>query len=391
MSPRANGHRRLACCPSADVSTEDFEQMVLAFGLDSAVLLDSQGRALEVWPADADLIGDQLGDRYAHLATALEGRTGVSGVAPSTTTSESVIAVAVPFETSSGRRVFSGAFAFGTDSIGNSFDTVIPLTGRAYLIDDKGEIVLSGDSGTTSASTHPLTRAELLSLDQPVGSFARGGVWLTYVREPVAGTTWHVVLITASATLYQAIDGSSQVSWLLFAAFAASGLIGLVLLSRLAHARSLAAATARLDALTRLPNRRAAEEHVDHTAATAARRSRTYGVLMIDIDRFKNDQRHLRPPDRRRRPRPSRPHVAPSRPRRGPRQPLGRRGVPRGRLSSIRRQHRAPGRTVPGRRRRHEHPRQRHEIRQRHDQRRRRARHRPRTDSSASRRRFGAL
>ena len=58
-------------------------------------------------------------------------------------------------------------------------------------------------------------------------------------------------------------------------------------MSRLAHARSLAAATARLDALTRLPNRRAAEEHVHHTASTAARRSRPYGVLMIDIDRFK--------------------------------------------------------------------------------------------------------
>ena len=281
---RAQAARLLS---EADVSTEDFEQVVLGFGLDSAVLLDSQGRALEVWPANADLIGDQLGDRYAHLETALDGRTGVSGVSTSTTTSEPVIAVAVPFDTSSGRRVFSGTFAFGTDSIATSFDTVIPLTGRAYLIDDKGEIVLSGESGTTSASPRALTRAELLSLDQPVGSFARGGVWLTYVREPVRGTTWHVILITATATLYQAIDGSSQVSWFLFAAFAASGLIGLILLSRLAHARSLAAAAARLDALTRLPNRRAAEEHVHHTASTAARRSRAYGVLMIDIDRFK--------------------------------------------------------------------------------------------------------
>ena len=102
MSPRANGLRRLLVV-RADVSTEDFEQMVLAFGLDSAVLLDSQGRALEVSPADADMIGDQLGDRYAHLAAALEGRTGVSGVAPSATTSEPVVAVAVPFDTPSGR------------------------------------------------------------------------------------------------------------------------------------------------------------------------------------------------------------------------------------------------------------------------------------------------
>ena len=97
----------------ADVNGDDLEQMVLGFGFDSAVLLDSQGRALAVWPANADLIGEQLADRFAHLATALEGGTGVSGVVPSTT-AESVIAVAVPFETSSGRRVFSGAFAFGS-------------------------------------------------------------------------------------------------------------------------------------------------------------------------------------------------------------------------------------------------------------------------------------
>ena len=90
-----------------------------------------------------------------------------------------------------------------------------------------------------------------------------------------------------SATLFQPIDGSTHVSWVLFAAFAASGLVGLVLLSRLSNARSIAAATARLDALTKLPNRRAAEEHVQQTASTAARRSQNYGVLMIDIDRFK--------------------------------------------------------------------------------------------------------
>ena len=269
------------------MSPEVFEQVVLGFGFDAAVLLDSRGRVLRTWPTSPDLIGDQLADQHAHLAMALDGRTGVSGVAASAATSEPVIAVAVPFDTSSGRRVFSGAFALDSSSLGASFNTIIPLAGRAYLIDDKGDVITSGESITASASPHSLTRAELLGLDQPVGSFARGGQWLTYVREPVAGTPWHIVLVTPSATLYQAVEGSSQVSWVLFTAFAGSGLVGLLLLSRLARARSLAAATARLDALTQLPNRRAAEEHVHNTASTAARRSRPYGVLMIDIDRFK--------------------------------------------------------------------------------------------------------
>ena len=51
-----------------DVSTEVFEQVVLGFGFDAAVLLDSQGRALGVWPPKPDVIGDQLADRYPHTS-----------------------------------------------------------------------------------------------------------------------------------------------------------------------------------------------------------------------------------------------------------------------------------------------------------------------------------
>jgi diguanylate cyclase (GGDEF)-like protein len=271
----------------ANVSSQLFEQVVLGFGFDSAVLLDAGGGTLGVWPASRDLIGDHAAARQPHLTTALEGRTGISGVTVSSTTLEPVVSVAVPFDTPSGARVFSGTFALGASSLAASFDAIIPFAGRSYLVDDKGEVAVAGESDAGSASPDALTKAQLLGLDQATGSFARGAVWLTYVREPVAGTPWHVVLITPSARLYEAVDGSSQVSWALFGGFAASGLIGLVLLSRLARARSIAAAAARLDALTQLPNRRAAEEHVYRTASAAARRGRVYGVLMIDIDRFK--------------------------------------------------------------------------------------------------------
>ena len=280
---RAQATRLLS---GTQVTTADLELVVLGLGFENAVLLDSEGGTLAAWPAIRETIGEELATRPIYLATALDGRTGVSGVAPSMTSSEPLIAVAVPFETASGRRVFSGTFALGPSSLGTSFDNVIAL-GRVYLIDDDSRVVLSGESDATSASLHALTRSELIGLDQSVGSFARAGVVLTYVREPVPGTGWHLILVTPSAVLYQSIEGSSQVSWALFAAFAASGLIGLVLLSRLALARSIAAATARLDALTQLPNRRAAEEHVDHVASAGARRARAYGVLMIDIDRFK--------------------------------------------------------------------------------------------------------
>ena len=157
-----------------DVSAEVFEQVVLGFGFDAAVLLDSQGRALRVWPAKPDVIGDQLADQYPHLATALQGRIGVSGVAHSAAMAEPVIAVAVPFETSSGRRVFSGAFALSTGSLGNYFDTIVSLTGRRYLIDDQGEIVVAGESdSTTTTSVVPCAHEGGTSRPRPIGRFVR--------------------------------------------------------------------------------------------------------------------------------------------------------------------------------------------------------------------------
>ena len=121
-----------------DVSEADFEVVVLGFGFDVAGLFDAQGRLLAIWPANRELIGEEFADRYAHVATAITGRVGVSGVVASATTSSPSVAVAVPFDTSSGRRVFSGAFRPDTGSLRIYFENAIPLAGRTYLIDEKG-------------------------------------------------------------------------------------------------------------------------------------------------------------------------------------------------------------------------------------------------------------
>jgi GGDEF domain-containing protein len=80
------------------------------------------------------------------MTALLTGHIGVSGVLASAATSTPVIAVAVPFETTSGRRVLSGAFHPGTGSLGTYFDTVIPIGGRTYLVDALGNIVVAGET-----------------------------------------------------------------------------------------------------------------------------------------------------------------------------------------------------------------------------------------------------
>ncbi|HWM22241.1 MAG TPA: diguanylate cyclase [Ilumatobacteraceae bacterium] len=271
-----------------DVSATDFETIVQAFDLDVAGLFDAQGRMLAAWPASPDLLGEQFGDRSQHIATALTGSTGVSGVVASAVSSQAVVALAVPFDTPSGRRVFNGAIRPSTGSLRVYFDTVIPLAGRTYLIDRMGNTVVSGKSGERADLTPTLTPGQLLQLDESIGALESDGTSLTYVREPVAGTAWHVILTTPSSILYAPIEGGSHVSWLLFVAFAFTGLVGLVLYFRLARLHSAASTTARFDELTQLPNRRAAEEHLQRTASAASRHSQPYGVLMIDIDRFKD-------------------------------------------------------------------------------------------------------
>ena len=273
---------------ATDVSDADFEQVVLGFDFAVAGLFDAQGRLLTIWPPDPELIGEPFADRYPHVATALDGDVGVSGVVASATTSSPVVAVAVPFETPSGRRVFSGAVRPDTGSLRTYFDTVIPLGGRTYLVDAMGNIVVTGKSGDMSQVPPMLTAGGLNRLNLGFGTFESSDRSFVYVREPVDGTPWHVILTTPSATLYAPVEGASHVSWMLLSAFAMTGLVGLVLMFRLARARARAAATARYDALTQLPNRRAAEEHLDRASSASARHARPYGLLMIDIDRFKD-------------------------------------------------------------------------------------------------------
>jgi hypothetical protein len=65
---------------------------------------------IQNYPAKPSLIGQDLSGRYEHLRTALQGRPAVSQVVPNAARGIPVAAFAVPFETKSGRRVFSGAW-----------------------------------------------------------------------------------------------------------------------------------------------------------------------------------------------------------------------------------------------------------------------------------------
>jgi hypothetical protein len=120
------------------VSERDFVRSVGAFGYPAAVLLDQEGRVLQIVPQQPGLIGADLTGRYAHLRTAVvDGRPAVSRVVPSAARGKPVAAFAVPFDTPYGRRVFSGAVDVGHSGLSAYLSTAISLSGvRVQLVDD---------------------------------------------------------------------------------------------------------------------------------------------------------------------------------------------------------------------------------------------------------------
>ena len=265
-----------------EVDQVAFESVVRGFDFEAAVLLDDAGRLLHVWPARPDLIGRDMTVDYAHLRTAVGGQIGVSEMVPSAARGIPVTAVAVPFDTGVGRRVFSGAFSPSTTPLGAYLDSVVPVSGGTAYLTDRSGAVLAGGSGAARDS------GELKDLSIGVSEVRSSSGRVTAAVAAVPGSPWRVVLVAPSDGLYAPVDAERLSPWVLLMALAASGCFAVVLFVRLGRARAEAALTARTDSLTGLPNRRAMQEVLTGAASLAARHHVPLGALMVDIDRFKN-------------------------------------------------------------------------------------------------------
>ncbi|HUG82951.1 MAG TPA: sensor domain-containing diguanylate cyclase, partial [Euzebya sp.] len=263
-----------------EVDAEAFHRMVRTFDFEAAVLVDRDGRLLHVWPA-RPLIGQDMTVEYPHLGAALDGRIGVSERMPSAATGVPIVALAVPFDSVAGQRVFSGAFSPTQTPLSDYLDSVLTSgDGSAYLVDRSGEIVAA------SNGADPDIADALEGL--PVGvSQLRSGRLTAAVAE-VPDVPWQVVTVAPTEGLYAPVAHNQMAPWALWMALALSGAAMVVLVVRLGRARAHAAATARTDHLTGLPNRRAMQEALDRTASLSARHGFHVAALMIDLDNFKD-------------------------------------------------------------------------------------------------------
>ena len=242
---RRQQHQAVAMLSTPTTTDDQFALAAAALEFTAAVLLDDRGRVLHVVPAAPALIGQDLTTKYEHLRRAVGGEPAMSTVVPSAALGIPIVAFAVPFETSSGRRVLSGGVDVSKSPIASFLDNAVPINGsHAYLVDTNGAVVTASGVPGTGPSLREQAPALARALERrPSGLVREGGATHFYDSQPVVGRPWNLIFTTPAGRLHAPVDGSRATAlWILVATLALGALVVAVLVVRLSDASAEAAA-----------------------------------------------------------------------------------------------------------------------------------------------------
>jgi diguanylate cyclase (GGDEF)-like protein len=267
------------------VDVAAFNDMVVAFDLDAALLLGGDGRALAVHPPNPAMIGTDLAAQHDYLRLATNGEPAVSGLMASSVERRPVVAFATPFASASGGRVFSGEFDIARTPIQGYLDNAVPLRGYETFVVDQDSNVLAahrvrgaGASGGTTLRDADSALATMLAGDEGRTYRDARGEQRFVDAQPIKGTPWRIISTVPTSELYRALEKTATTPWIVFAAFTVTGVLALVLLVRLGRRTDELDRLASVDALTGLSNRR----RLDAIEPTGDN-----GVVLVDNDQFK--------------------------------------------------------------------------------------------------------
>ncbi|MBU2664826.1 PAS domain S-box protein [Actinoplanes bogorensis] len=217
------------------VDARDFERAVDGFGYSNAVLLDSQGRVLQIAPSDPGKIGRDISVRYEHLRTALQGRPAVSGAVASAARNIPVVAFAVPFDTSAGRRVFSGAIPIRASPLASYFTSALSLDGaRVQMVDTSGNVVATTEpfaGGSPTLADQDPALAGALTRDSG-GRYQADGGWWRYSSVAVQGTPWRLSATVPEDVLFGSLHNTEIAGRAALGGAAAVGLAVVIIAGR---------------------------------------------------------------------------------------------------------------------------------------------------------------
>jgi signal transduction histidine kinase len=186
----------------------------------------------------------------ARLATGPAARAALAGrpAALGDISDGTTVDLATGFTAPAGRRVLvTGMPAAAIGAFLGSYLRRVPTrAGTAYVLDSRGVVVGARDA--RSPVGVPVGEADLAQ--RVTAAHGAYGSDRYYIAEPIAGTSWRVVLTSSSASLFQSVSGTRK--WLPWAIFAALGLAALVVLGLM---RRLMAANVRLRGTNQLLRR----------------------------------------------------------------------------------------------------------------------------------------
>ncbi|WP_301549376.1 sensor histidine kinase, partial [Planomonospora parontospora] len=211
-------------------------------GYTSMILLDQQGRAMSIWPPRPDLIGRDLTDTLEHVRLALQrDRITVSSVFTSAVVpKQSLTAIAVPFPTPYGQRVFSGGFIVADSPLGDYLrEAVVPAGGHAYFLDRFGNIVAASpplEPQTISLSQFVPPLAAALERS-PDGDYRAAGQNWHYTSAPVWPDGWRLVTAAPHHRLYAHANMTQRRFGVVLLAAALFGLAAAAAIGHTVHRR----------------------------------------------------------------------------------------------------------------------------------------------------------
>lgn len=249
ISDRQSQERKIAEArfAGANINPNDFDLAVESLGFEAAVLLNDKGQLLAVYPPKPQIIGTEIASRYKHLSRAVSGETAISGVVPSAARGIPVVALATPFDSVGGRRVFSGAFSVEIGPLGAFLHDMLPYSGsRVFLVDDKNQIAASDGAPRKKIASLSKADAPLFAASgkkdpasEKRGSYAEGNSTRRYISRTVPGTDWHLIATVPEDVLFEPVSRSLLVQWAVYVALVIAAGLSMFLMNRLTRSRTL--------------------------------------------------------------------------------------------------------------------------------------------------------
>ena len=200
------------------VSPRRLQVVTSGLGFAGGGVFDSKGRLLMISPYVPALIGHDYSTlEHVHKAM-VTNQPAVSQVLISPALQTPVVGIAVPLETSGGRRIITGVLRMDGSQLTSLLRTSANLQATGvYLVDHANHVI--ADGARLKAMITPLaivapSLAQSLT-SSPNGTYSTGGTSNLFVSTAVDGTGWRLITVVQTARLYQSLVAGEMLVWLL--------------------------------------------------------------------------------------------------------------------------------------------------------------------------------